>query len=244
MTSGKVNVNSNKNKNYSADTYFERILYLRIIFGYNFLPIKTPFIIKLVGKCYCIIISLLTSSYLLYNLDDISMWPYVFVVIEYLITVFMSCFTNNSHREKFLKNIENVDRRLSIPEKHYKKLQIMHSVTALVAIVTRAVYAASFCFCFIDTCSPIKLFIASFVSMAVDVNQLPRSVVFYMCHHQIASLRQKLEKNFCQLPTVSQKFNEYSIKQYLDIYKDVLDNTERINKILSPMVSTYHNKTA
>lgn len=228
--------NAFEQKQSKSYSHFRYILVLRVIFGYNYLPFETSRAVQFLIKSYCIIICVTASAVTLYNLDEISFWPYLFVIAEYIITVFISCMLNAKNREKFFKYLESVDCSLNIQFDYYKKIRRTHNIIAFVAVITRTFYAVSFCFCFNDMCSSINIVLSNFIAMAVDINQLPRVIIFYMIYYQIRMLRLNMENTFKSQQIHNYKSNYNSVDDFLHSYKTLLDHADRLKRAIKILV--------
>lgn len=232
----KVTVETKEEEKTYFYSHFKYILILRVIFGYNYIPFQTSTLVDYLLRLYCMGICLSTSVYTFYNMDPISFWPYLFVILEYIITVFISCSFKKSNRRWFFRTISNFESSLINKADYYKKLHILHNVIFSITIITRIFYAISFCFCFRDMCTSINIIISSFITLAVDINQLPRFILFYMIYYQICVIRENFEKEYPSRKNIQEGVKQKSIHDFLNSYRQLLDHTDKLRRPINFLV--------
>lgn len=236
-----VNVESNNEKMMNAYKYFKPILIFRVLFGYNYELLSNNRCVSYLLKMYCIGLSFSICGFVMYNIQKYAIGPYNIAALEYAITVLISCFSNSSFRYDFFCNVDKLDVKLCIDKNYnYRKLKIIHKIIVIIAIIARAFYATSFCFCFNEICSYVNIATNCFISLAIDMNQIPLVIIFYMSYYQMKVLHINIEKKTVAKPTeiVINKNENNNIKNELEAYKDILNNMDNtLTKALNPLVN-------
>ncbi|XP_063365004.1 uncharacterized protein LOC134653550 [Cydia amplana] len=226
-----------------AYKYFRSSYLMSGILGYNFFPFtifKSRFI-RIIFTIYALSVSIGFSYLVLRYVKYLDRSPYVYIAAEYITTVILLLFMNADNRAQFLRSLELIDDKLHVDGSYYYRIQRITQVFVIIAILIRFFYSMAVCFSFKLNCdeSPVIVFTSGFILIAVDANQIPRLITFFMIKFRVSLLRKKIENLFknTAISVIDTKDKRKSLLLYQDIYEDILDSVSIISNQIDPFVS-------
>ncbi|XP_048000277.1 uncharacterized protein LOC125237308 [Leguminivora glycinivorella] len=227
-------------KTVRAYKYFRSSYFLSAVLGYDFFPftISKSRIVRIIFAIYAFSVSIGFSYLVLHYVKYLQSSPYVYVAVEYITTVILLLFMSAHRRAKFLRTLEMIDDKLHVDESYYCRIMRITQAFVIIAILMRFFYSMVVCFSFKVNCdeSPVIVFTTGFILIAVDANQVPRLLTFFMIKFRMSLLRKKVENLFqnTAISVIDTKDKRKSLLLYQDIYEDILDSINVISKIINP----------
>ncbi|XP_063537790.1 uncharacterized protein LOC134747139 [Cydia strobilella] len=227
-------------KTVRAYKYFRSSYLISAILGYNLFPFtifKSRFV-RIIFTIYALSVSIGFSYLVLRYVKYLDRSPYVYIAAEYITTVILLLFMNADDRAKFLRSLELIDDKLHVHGSYYYRIQKITQVFVIIAILMRFLYSMAVCFSFKLNCdeSPVIVFTSGLILIAVDANQIPRLITFFMIKFRVSLLRNKLENLFhnTAISVIDTKDKRKSLLLYQDIYEDIFDSINIISKQIDP----------
>lgn len=206
------------------------LFFLHLLFGYDYGLIGSSVKIKRLVNIVCtiIILSLITTVLLIeirsQHVDALVAFP-----LQYMVEGLTTIFIYGPRIIKHLNRYNEIDEKLKIEEKYYKKIKIDTIVSIFALLLLSLAYMGSRMFRENGSFNISTLFL-----FVLDISFILRLTLFDLIRYRMIKLRKNIEMHYAQesFEGPNKKISDTDPEYHLPIYKSMADQLDDVNKCI------------